>query len=131
MILKYLRRRSKKFATLWVDFYVDEKLKQAYLTDAGHCKIEQILVKKGLLAKKENLYSKQHVNKMHYLNTCLRAHSLYRRNIDYIIRNQEVVIIDENTLMRYSRLVEIVLRHLYQIIFSFERINLCLDSYQL
>ena len=79
------------------DFYIDEKSKQAYLTDPGHHKIEQMLMKKGVLAKGDNLYSPQHVTKMHYLNACLRAHNLYQRNVDYIIREQEVVIIDENT----------------------------------
>ena len=78
-------------------FYLDEKSKQAYLTDQGHTKIEDALIKEGVLNKGDNLYSPQHVTKMHYLNACLRAHSLYQRNVDYIIRDQEVVIIDENT----------------------------------
>ena len=79
------------------DFYIDEKSKQAYLTDQGHQTIEQMLMQKGTLSKGDNLYSPQHVTKMHYLNACLRAHNLYQRNVDYIIRDQEVVIIDENT----------------------------------
>ncbi|WP_407920609.1 preprotein translocase subunit SecA [Facilibium subflavum] len=79
------------------DFYVDEKSKQAYLTDQGHHKIEEMLVKEGALQPGDNLYSPQHITKMHYLSACLRAHSLYQLNVDYIIRDQEIVIIDENT----------------------------------
>ncbi|MFZ9035741.1 MAG: preprotein translocase subunit SecA [Francisellaceae bacterium] len=79
------------------DYYLDEKSKQAYLTDVGHEKIEEMLVKEGVLKPGDNLYSPQHVTKMHYLNACLRACSLYTLNVDYIIRDQEVIIIDENT----------------------------------
>ncbi|WP_440617651.1 preprotein translocase subunit SecA [Cysteiniphilum sp. 6C5] len=79
------------------DYYLDEKSKQAYLTDQGHTKIEAALIEKGVLNEGDNLYSPQHVTKMHYLNACLRAHSLYQKNVDYIIRDQEVIIIDENT----------------------------------
>ncbi|WP_440683074.1 preprotein translocase subunit SecA [Cysteiniphilum halobium] len=79
------------------DYYLDEKSKQAYLTDQGHTKIEAALIKEGVLNEGDNLYSPQHVTKMHYLNACLRAHSLYQKNVDYIIRDQEVIIIDENT----------------------------------
>ncbi len=79
------------------DYYVDEKSKQAYLTDEGHSKVESMLIKAGVLEEGDNLYSPQHVTKMHYLNACLRAHSLYQLNVDYIIRDQEIVIIDENT----------------------------------
>lgn len=79
------------------DYYLDEKSKQAYLTDQGHTKIETALIKEGVLNEGDNLYSPQHVTKMHYLNACLRAYSLYQKNVDYIIRDQEVIIIDENT----------------------------------
>ncbi|WP_116963924.1 preprotein translocase subunit SecA [Fastidiosibacter lacustris] len=79
------------------DFYLDEKSKQAYLTDQGHTKIEEALMREGILNESDNLYSPQHVTKMHYLNACLRAHNLYQKNVDYIIRDQEVIIIDENT----------------------------------
>ena len=79
------------------DFYVDEKTKQAYLTDAGHGKIEEMLIEAGVLKAGDNLYSPQHVTKMHYLNACLRAHNLYQPNVDYIVRREEIVIIDENT----------------------------------
>ena len=79
------------------DFYVDEKSKNAYLTEKGYTKIENMLKKEGILEEDDNLYSPHNITKMHYLNACLRAHSLYQLNVDYIVRDQEVVIIDEST----------------------------------
>ncbi|QIV96281.1 protein translocase subunit secA [Allofrancisella inopinata] len=79
------------------DFYVDEKSKNAYLTEKGYAKIENMLKKEGILEEDDNLYSPHNITKMHYLNACLRAHSLYQLNVDYIIRDQEVIIIDEST----------------------------------
>ncbi|AJC49240.1 preprotein translocase subunit SecA [Allofrancisella guangzhouensis] len=79
------------------DFYVDEKSKNAYLTEKGYAKIENMLKKEGMLEEGDNLYSPHNITKMHYLNACLRAHSLYQLNVDYIIRDQEVIIIDEST----------------------------------
>lgn len=79
------------------DFYVDEKSKNAYLTEKGYAKIESMLKKEGVLEEDDNLYSPHNITKMHYLNACLRAQSLYQLNVDYIVRDQEVVIIDEST----------------------------------
>ena len=79
------------------DFYVDEKSRQAFLTDQGHETIEQMLHQQGILGEGENLYSPQHVTKMHYLNAAVRAHYLYKRDVDYIVRDQQVIIIDEST----------------------------------
>ncbi|NIY52513.1 preprotein translocase subunit SecA, partial [Francisella noatunensis subsp. orientalis] len=79
------------------DFYVDEKSKKAYLTEKGYAKIESMLKKEGILEEDDNLYSPHNITKMHYLNACLIAHSLYQLNIDYIVRDQEIVIIDEST----------------------------------
>ncbi|ASG68001.1 preprotein translocase subunit SecA [Francisella halioticida] len=79
------------------DFYVDEKSKNAYLTEKGYAKIEGMLKKDGTLEEDDNLYSPHNIIKMHYLNACLRAQSLYQLNVDYIVRDQEVIIIDEST----------------------------------
>ncbi|API86696.1 preprotein translocase subunit SecA [Francisella uliginis] len=79
------------------DFYVDEKSKNAYLTEKGYAKIEGMLKKEGVLEEDDNLYSPHNITKMHYLNACLRAQSLYQLNVDYIVRDQEVIIIDEST----------------------------------
>ena len=80
------------------DYYLDEKAKQAYLTEDGHTKVEELLIKEGVLEVGDNLYTPTHVTKMHYLNASLRAHTLYEINVDYMISStQEVVIVDEHT----------------------------------
>lgn len=79
------------------DFTVDEKTKQAGLTDQGHDKVEQILQEKGLLKEGDDLYSPHNLPLFHALNACLRAHHLFHNNVDYIVRNDEVIIVDEFT----------------------------------
>ncbi|MCF6807151.1 preprotein translocase subunit SecA [Thiotrichales bacterium 19S9-12] len=79
------------------DYALDEKSKQAHLTEKGHAKIEQWLIEEGILQEGENLYSPQHVTKMYYLNAALRANTLYQQNVDYMIVKNEVVIVDEHT----------------------------------
>jgi preprotein translocase subunit SecA len=79
------------------DYHVDEKARQAYLTEAGHEKCEELLVRAGLIAEGSNLYDVANISFMHHLNAALRAHALFRREIDYIVKDDEVVIIDEFT----------------------------------
>ena len=79
------------------DYTVDEKTRQAFLTEAGHEKVEQLLAQAGLLATGGNLYDVSSLALMHHLNAALRAHALYKREVDYIVRDNEVIIIDEFT----------------------------------
>ncbi len=79
------------------DYTVDEKDRQVYLTDQGHEKVEQLLQEAGLLHENESLYDAKNISLMHHINAALRAHVLYERNRDYIIENNEIVIIDEFT----------------------------------
>jgi len=79
------------------DYHVDEKARQAYLTEAGHEKCEELLARAGMIAEGSNLYDVVNISLMHHLNAALRAHALFRREIDYIIKDDEVVIIDEFT----------------------------------
>jgi preprotein translocase subunit SecA len=79
------------------DYYLDEKQKQAYLTEQGHERLEELLLKAGLLKANESLYSVKNLNLMHYFNAVLRAHTLYHRDVDYIIKDGEVIIIDTHT----------------------------------
>jgi len=79
------------------DYYLDEKSKQAFLTDAGHQKVEELLLAMGLISAEENLYSAANVSLMHYLSAVLRAHTLFHKDIDYIVKNNEVMIVDEHT----------------------------------
>ena len=79
------------------DYSVDEKARQAFLTEAGHEKVERLLAETGLLPAGSSLYDVSHLMLLHHLNAALRAHALFKREVDYIVRNDEVVIIDEFT----------------------------------
>ncbi|WP_420427271.1 preprotein translocase subunit SecA [Algiphilus sp.] len=79
------------------DFSVEEKNKQIFLTEEGHDHVEQLMREAGLLGEGDSLYDAQHIVLMHHLNAALRAHHLYRRDDQYIVRNNEVIIIDEFT----------------------------------
>ncbi|PCI38152.1 MAG: preprotein translocase subunit SecA [Thiotrichales bacterium] len=79
------------------DFYLDEKEKQAHLTEHGHKTIEKILIQNRILKVGANLYSPENIKFMHYINAALRAHHLFQKDVDYIVRDQEIVIIDEHT----------------------------------
>ncbi len=79
------------------DYYVDEKARQVFLTEAGHEKVERILADMGLIQEGESLYDAAHIGLMHHLNAALRAHALFQRNVDYIVKDGEVIIVDEFT----------------------------------
>jgi preprotein translocase subunit SecA len=79
------------------DYTVDEKTRQVFLTERGHEKVEELLVKAGLIKTGESLYDAANIRLLHYLNAALRAHNLYHRDVDYIVRNGEVIIVDEFT----------------------------------
>jgi preprotein translocase subunit SecA len=79
------------------DFAVDEKTKQTTLTEEGHEKVEQLMAELGLLRDGESLYDATNIRLMHHLNAALRAHSLYKRDVEYIVRQGEVIIVDEFT----------------------------------
>jgi preprotein translocase subunit SecA len=79
------------------DYVVDEKMRQAFLTESGHEKVEQLLAAAGMLPEGASLYDVSSLALMHHLNAALRAHALFRRDVDYIVRGGEVIIIDEFT----------------------------------
>jgi preprotein translocase subunit SecA len=79
------------------DYAVDEKTKQATLTEDGHEKVENMMAEIGLLREGESLYDAANIRLMHHLNAALRAHSLYKRDVEYIVRGGEVIIVDEFT----------------------------------
>ena len=79
------------------DYSVDEKTRQAFLTEAGHETVEKLLAKVGLLASGSSLYDVSNLILMHHLTAGLRAHALFKREVDYIVRDNEVIIIDEFT----------------------------------
>jgi len=79
------------------DYYVDEKAKQALLSEQGHQRVEELLTEAGLLHEGESLYDPANIVLMHHLDAALRAHALYQRNVDYIVRDNQIIIVDEFT----------------------------------
>lgn len=79
------------------DYSVDEKAKQVYLTEDGHQKVETLLTDNGLLKPGNSLYDAANISLMHNINAALRAHALFKREVDYIVKEGEVVIVDEFT----------------------------------
>lgn len=79
------------------DYSLDEKTKQAFLTEEGHQHVEELFTEAGLLQSGESLYDARNIKLMHHLNAALRAHTLYHLDVEYIVKNNEVVIVDEHT----------------------------------
>ena len=79
------------------DYTIDEKQKQAHLTEAGHQHVEELLIKEALLDPGESLYHASNIMLMHHVNAALKAHTLFHRDVDYIVQNNQVVIVDEHT----------------------------------
>ena len=79
------------------DFTVDEKQRQIELTEAGHEKIEGLLVGQGLLEEDDSLYAATNLGLLHHVHSGLRAHVLYQRDVEYIVQQGQVVLIDEHT----------------------------------
>ncbi len=72
------------------DFKIDEKAKSAYLTEEGVAKIEKLL-------KVDNLYDPKYVDFLHHVNQALKGHHLFTRDVDYIVKDGQVIIVDEFT----------------------------------
>ncbi|HUR40687.1 MAG TPA: preprotein translocase subunit SecA [Verrucomicrobiae bacterium] len=94
-IVPRLKRQKEEEAE--GDFHADEKSRQVHLSDAGHEHVEALMREAGLLGEDESLYDAAHIILMHHLNAALRAHNLYKRDVDYMVRNGQVIIVDEFT----------------------------------
>ncbi|XKM13858.1 preprotein translocase subunit SecA [Orbaceae bacterium ac157xtp] len=79
------------------DFSIDEKSKQVNLTERGLVKVEELLIKEGVMKGEESLYAPNNIVLMHHVNAALRAHHLFHRDVDYIVKDGEVIIVDEHT----------------------------------
>jgi len=79
------------------DYSVDEKAKQVHMTEEGHEHVEKLMAEHGLLREGESLYDAANIRLMHHLNAALRAHAIYKRDVEYIVRGGEVIIVDEFT----------------------------------
>jgi preprotein translocase subunit SecA len=78
-------------------FSVDEKARQVHLTERGLIMIEEMLVEAGIMDEGESLYSPTNIMLMHHVTAALRAHVLFTRDVDYIVKDGEVIIVDEHT----------------------------------
>ena len=79
------------------DFFVDEKNRQVELTERGHAFVEEELVRLGLLEEGDSLYAPTNLALLHHVQAALKAHALFRRDVDYMVANGEIVIVDEHT----------------------------------
>ncbi|MGN6112891.1 MAG: preprotein translocase subunit SecA [Luteimonas sp.] len=79
------------------DYWVDEKQKQVHLSEGGQEHAEELLRQAGILDAEDSLYASNNIHIVHHLNAGMRAHALYQRDVDYIVRDGEVIIVDEFT----------------------------------
>jgi len=79
------------------DFWIDEKGSQAILSEKGHEKTESLLVKMGILEKDSNLYDAVNISLIHHVNSALKAHYLFIKDKDYVVKDSEITIVDEFT----------------------------------
>ena len=79
------------------DYTIDEKSKQVNFTEDGHEKIENLLTEAGILAEDASLYDATNIGLMHHVTAALRAHVLFQIDVDYIVQNDQVIIVDEFT----------------------------------
>ena len=79
------------------DFFVDEKNRQVELTERGHLAVEDELKRNGMLGEADSLYAASNLGLLHHVQAALKAHFLFKRDIDYMVRNDEIVIVDEHT----------------------------------
>ncbi|SGY96889.1 Protein translocase subunit secA [Moritella viscosa] len=79
-------------------YTVDEKNKQVLLTENGQIKVEDMLKERGLLSEDDSLFSAGNISLLHHINAALRAHTLFEKDVDYIVSDEgEIVIVDEHT----------------------------------
>ncbi len=79
------------------DFTIDEKGKQIHLTERGQIHVEEILQQQGILPAEESLFAATNISLLHHVNAALRAHKLFHKDVDYIVKDDEIVIVDEHT----------------------------------
>jgi preprotein translocase subunit SecA len=99
-IIPYLTRQEKEDSEQFQgdgDFSIDEKSRQVNLTERGLVKVEELLIKQGIMKGDESLYAPSNIVLMHHVNAALRAHHLFHRDVDYIVRDNEIIIVDEHT----------------------------------
>ena len=79
------------------DYTIDLKAKQIHLTERGQLHVEEILHEEGLLPEGESLFAAGNISLLHHINAALRAHKLFAKDVDYIVKDDQIVIVDEHT----------------------------------
>ncbi|GAB5390695.1 MAG: preprotein translocase subunit SecA [Alteromonas macleodii] len=79
------------------DYTIDLKAKQIHLTERGQLHVEEILHEEGLLPEGESLFAAGNISLLHHINAALRAHKLFAKDVDYIVKEDQIVIVDEHT----------------------------------
>lgn len=99
-IIPYLNRQEKEDSDDFQgdgDFTIDEKSRQVNLTERGLIKVEELMIREGIMKSEESLYAPNNIVLMHHVSAALRAHHLFHLDVDYIVKNGEVIIVDEHT----------------------------------
>ena len=94
-IIPYLVRQEKEDAE--GDFWIDEKAHQAIISEKGHEKTEELLLEMGILTKGSNLYDATNISLLHHVNSALKAHYLFIKDKDYVVKDGSITIVDEFT----------------------------------
>lgn len=79
------------------DFFIEPKHRSVELTERGHGRVEEFLRKADLLGREDSLYAPGNLQLLHHVTVALKAHFLYKRDVEYMVKDREVIIIDEHT----------------------------------
>ncbi|MFZ5722367.1 MAG: preprotein translocase subunit SecA [Pseudomonadota bacterium] len=96
-LVPMLRRQEDKESETRGDFLIDEKGRQVELTEDGHRLVEDLLVRNGLLKEGDTLYAAHNLHLLHHVQVGLKAHHLFQKDVEYIVQDNQVVIVDEHT----------------------------------
>lgn len=96
-LLKKADKEDSEEGRVEGDFTIDEKARQLHLTEEGQENVEQLLKERGMLAEDDSLYSAANITLLHHVNAALRARHLFHRDVDYIVKDDQIVIVDEHT----------------------------------
>ena len=94
-IVSSLKRQDKEDSD--GDYWIDEKTSAVILSENGHTSVEKVLSKLGVLTEGSNLYDPENINLLHYVQSALKAHNLFVKDKEYVVKDGGVVIIDEFT----------------------------------
>ncbi len=96
-LIPMLKKQEEKDSEVKGDFLIDEKGRQIELTEEGHRLVEDLLAKAGLLQPGDTLYAAHNLHLLHHVHVALKAHHLFQRDVEYIVQDNQVVIVDEHT----------------------------------